>query len=147
MVINTCSGAISFAKDLEIKSSQFYEALSQKFTKDKDLFLSFVKENQEYITQIERAYYGVITDALEGCFSFNLNPENYNFKTDLDEKTNYLEVLANAIEIEEKIIKFYSEAAEQSKALMADVPRSFKMVAKRRNNRLLTLKSLQDGKV
>ena len=142
MMINTCSGVISFAKDLEIKSSQFYESLSQRFTKDKELFLSFVKENQEYITHIERAYYGVITDAFEGCFSFNLNPENYNFKTDLDEKTNYSGALLKAIEMEENIIKFYSDAAEQSKSLMADVPRAFKMVAKKRASRKEKLVSL-----
>lgn len=147
MAIHTCSGAISFAKDLEIKSSQFYEALSQKFIKDKDLFISFVKENQEHITQIERAYYEVITDAFEGCFSFNLNPEEYDLKIELDEETDYVEALGKAIEIEEKIIKFYFNAAEQSKSLMADVPRSFKIVANRRNNRLITLKSLRDGKV
>ena len=60
--------------------------LSERFTKDKDVFLSFVKENGEYITQIERAYYGVITDAIEGCFAFNINPQEYGLKTDLAEK-------------------------------------------------------------
>jgi len=54
--------------------------------------------------------------------------------------------LAKAIEIEEKIIKFYSDAAEQSKSLMADVPRAFKMVAKKRANRQSTLKALLDKK-
>jgi len=142
MIITTCSGVISFAKELETRSSQFYEYLSQKFTKDKDLFLSFSKENQDYLTQIERAYYGVITDAFEGCFAFHLNIENYNFKTELNEKANNSEALAKAIEIEEKIIKFYTDAAEQSKSLMADVPRTFKLVAKKRENRQSTLKSL-----
>jgi rubrerythrin len=146
MMIHTCSGAISLAKELEAKSSQFYDSLFQKFTKEKDLFASFAKENRSYITEIERAYYGVITDAFEGCFSFNLNPEDYHFQTDLDEKTGYSEALAKSIEMEEKIIKFYSDAAEQSKSLMADVPRAFKMVAKKRNHRLMTLKSLQDEK-
>lgn len=147
MVINTCSGAISFARELEIRSSQFYETLSQKFIKDKDLFLSFVKENQEYVTQIERAYYGVITDAFEGCFSFNINPEEYDLKTELNEETDYLEALGKAIKIEEKIIKFYSDAAEQSKSLMADVPRAFKMVARKRALRKEKLVSLMSTKI
>jgi rubrerythrin len=142
MIINTCSGAISFAKELENESAKFYENLSQKFGKDKDLFLSFAKENGEYIIQIERAYYGVITDAIEGCFAFNIDTQKYKFKTELAEKVSYSEALTKAIEIEEKIIKFYSEAAEQSKSLMADVPRAFKMVVKKRSNRYSTLKSL-----
>ena len=116
--------------------------LSERFTKNKDLFLSFAKENGEYITQIERAYYGVISDALEGCFAFNINPQEYGLKTDLAEKASYAEALVKAIEMEEKIIKFYLDAAEQSNSLMADVPRAFKMVAKKRGNRLSSLKSL-----
>jgi hypothetical protein len=49
------------------------------------------------------------------------------------------------MEIEEKIIKFYSDAAEQSKSLMADVPRAFRMVAKKRGRRQSTLQSLIGG--
>ncbi|MBT9170736.1 MAG: hypothetical protein DDT18_01083 [Actinobacteria bacterium] len=44
--------------------------------------------------------------------------------------------------MEEKIIKFYSDAAEQSQSLMADVPRAFQMVAKKRDKRRAMLKSL-----
>ena len=101
-----------------------------------------VKENEKNIVQVERAYYGVITDAIEGCFSFNIDPTEYSFKAELAEKASYSEALDKALEIEEKIIKFYSDAAEQSKSLMADVPRAFKMVAKKRGNRQSTLKSL-----
>jgi len=54
----------------------------------------------------------------------------------------YSDAIKKAIEIEEKILKFYIDAAEQSKSLMADVPRSFKLVAKKRERRLFTLKSL-----
>jgi rubrerythrin len=146
MIINTCSGAMSFAKELENESAQFYQNLSQRFVKDKEAFLSFAKENGEFIIQIERAYYGVITDALEGCFAFHINPEEYAIKTELAEKAIYSEALGRAIEIEEKIIKFYSDAAEQSKSLMADVPRAFRMVVKKRNNRQSTLKALLDKK-
>jgi hypothetical protein len=146
MIINTCSGAMSFAKELENESAQFYQNLSQRFVKDKEAFLSFAKENGEFVIQIERAYYGVITDALEGCFAFHINPEEYALKTELAEKASYAEAFAKAIEIEEKIIKFYSDAAEQSKSLMADVPRAFRMVVKKRNNRQSTLKALLDKK-
>jgi rubrerythrin len=142
MIINTCSGAMSFAKELENESAKFYQNLSQKFVKDRDLFLSFVKENGDYITQIERAYYGVITDAIEGCFAFNINPDDYALQTELAEKATYSEALVRAIEIEEKIIKFYLDAAEQSKSLMADVPRAFRLVAKKRNDRQSKLKPL-----
>jgi hypothetical protein len=51
--------------------------------------------------------------------------------------------LSRAEEIEVKIVKFYSDAAEQSKALMADVPRNFTLVAKKRSNRISKLQSLR----
>ena len=142
MVINTCSQVMSLAKELENESADFYRNLSQKFGKEKDLFLSFAEENGNYVTQIERAYYGVITDAIEGCFAFNIVPEKYSFKRELSEKTALSDALKKALEIEEKMVQFYSDAAEQSKSLMADVPRSFKMVAKKRGSRQTTLRSL-----
>ena len=142
MEINTASATISFAKKLEEDSAKFYEDLSQRYAKDEDVLLSFAKENRKNIVQVERAYYGVITDAIEGCFAFNINPDDYAFKTELAEGASYSDALDKAVEMEEKIIKFYSDAAEQSKSLMADVPRAFMMVAKKRDNRGAMLKSL-----
>ena len=142
MMLHTCSEVISFARQLEDESASFYENLSQKYTKDGDVFLSFAKENKKYIVQVQRSYYGVISDAIEGCFAFDTNPDEYTFETELAEQANYADALSRAIEIEEKIIRFYSDAAEQSKSLMADVPRSFILVAKKRSNRVSKLRSL-----
>lgn len=146
MVLNTCSQVMSLAKEFEGKSANFYRDLSTRFYKEKDLFLSFADENEGHVTDIERAYYGVITDAIEGCFAFNLKTEDYVFKTELAEKAAYREALARAMEIEDRIIKFYSDAAEQSKSLMADVPRAFRLVAKKRNDRKAKLMSLMEMK-
>jgi hypothetical protein len=46
--------------------------------------------------------------------------------------------------MEEKILKFYYVAAEQSKHLMADVPTNFTLVARKRNERIPKLKALLD---
>lgn len=142
MEINTASAAISFAKKLEEECAQFYEGLSQKYPKGKDVFLSFVKENRKNAIQIERTYYGVITDALEGCFAFNINPDEYTLKTELAGEASYSEALDKAVGIEERMIKFYSDAAEQSKSLLADVPRMFTMIVKKRSSRIPKLGAL-----
>jgi hypothetical protein len=142
MTLHTCSEVISFARQLEDESASFYEKLSQRYTKDEDIFLSFAKENKKYIVQIQRSYYGVISDAIEGCFAFETNPDEYTFETELAENASYADALTKAIEIEEKIINFYSDAAEQSKSLMADIPRSFVMVVKKRSSRISKLRSL-----
>ncbi len=141
MGISTCSGAISLSRELENGSAKFYEELSRKFEKDKDLFLAFAKENAKYVTQIERAYYGVITDAIEGCFAFDLNPEDFQVKGAPTQGASYSNALKEALAMEELILKFYNVAAEQSKHLMADVPRTFMLVAKKRSERISKLKT------
>ena len=142
MELNTASAIISLAKKLEEDSAKFYEELAQRYTRDRETWLSFVKENGRNIVQVERTYYGVITDALEGCFSFRINPDEYAFKTELAENASYSDALDKAFEMEEKIIKFYSDAAEQSKSLLADIPRAFRMVVNKRNTRKPKLRSL-----
>jgi rubrerythrin len=142
MKLQTASSVISFAKSLETESAKFYEGLAQKYAEAKEVFLSFATENSKNVVEIERAYYGVITDAIEGCFAFDIDPDAYAIETTLAKAASYADALAKAIEMEEKIGKFYSDAAEQSKSLMADVPRVFVLTAKKRNNRVAKLRSL-----
>ena len=145
MKLQTASATISFALKLEDESAKLYEDLSKRYTKDEDVWLSFATENRKNAVQIERAYYGVITDAIEGCFAFDIEPAAYTFENTLAENVSYADALVKAVEIEEKIGKFYSDAAEQSKSLMADVPRVFMMIAKKRNFRVAKLRSLYIG--
>ncbi|NIO21991.1 MAG: hypothetical protein GTN76_14990, partial [Candidatus Aenigmarchaeota archaeon] len=77
MKLHTTSETISFAKRLEDEAATFYGDLSQRYAKDKDVFLFFAKENGKNVVEIERAYYGVITDAIEGCFAFDIDPDEY----------------------------------------------------------------------
>ena len=144
MELNTASSIISFAKKLEENGTKLYEDLAQRYIKDSETLLPFAKENKKNIVQIERAYYGVISDALEGCFSFKINPDEYTLETELAENASYSDALNQAVEMEEKIIKFYSQAAEQAKSLLADVPRAFVMVAEKRGDRRTKLRSLID---
>jgi len=139
MELNTASEVISFAKRLEESGAKLYEDLAERYTKDSETLLSFSRENNKNVVQIERVYYGVITDALEGGFAFKINPDEYMLETRLDEKAKYSDALNQAVEMEEKIIRFYSDAAEQSQSLLADVPRAFKMVARKRDDRKLKL--------
>lgn len=142
MNLRTASETLSFIRELEEKAAKFYEDLAKRSPENETDFLAFAKENRKYNKQIQMAYYSVITDAIEGCYAFNLNSDDYEFETALAENATYADALAKAIEIEEKILDFYHVAADQSMSLMADVPRNFKIVAKKRKNRIPTLKSL-----
>jgi rubrerythrin len=142
MGLNTASAVISFARGLEEDGIRLYEGLAQQYPQDKETWLALVKENKKNIAQVERAYYEVITDALEGCFSFEMSTDEYTFKSELEEGASYADALNQALAMENRIIEFYSEAAKQSKSLLADVPRAFTMVAKRRGDRCSMLTSL-----
>lgn len=142
MKLNTSSAIVAFARKLENKSAAFYEQLAQMDAVNSAVFLSFVKENRKNAVQIERAYYGVITDAIEGSFTFNLSVDEYEFDVDPPAVTGIKGGVKKALEIEDKITGFYLAAAEQSKNLLADIPRVFALTARKRNARKSKLISL-----
>jgi len=146
--INTASEAISFSQKLEDDGAQFYQDLARGHTEGKEVFLSFSKENAKNVVQVRRAYYGVISDAIEACFSFaGIDTDDYSIDTRLPKDMSYSDALRAAIAMEEKTVSFYSEAGEVSKSLMADVPRAFGIVVKKRDKRISRLRALlEEGK-
>ncbi len=142
MIIHTASEGITLSKTLENDSAGFYEKLAKQYEKDAEVLLAIVSENRKNITQVERAYYGVITDAIEGCFAFNIDTDDYALPLDMADGAVYTDVLKQAIDIENLMIRFYEEAAEQSRALLADVPRAFTLIARKRKSRIEKLESL-----
>ena len=142
MQLNTSASVISFAKQLEADSAAFYEKMAERYPKTTELYLTFSKENSNYVTMIQRAYYGVITDAIEGCFAFSVETDKYTFEREPAKELGHADALNQAIDMEQKLISFYTDAAEQSKAFMADVPRTFLIVAKKRRGREDKLRTL-----
>jgi hypothetical protein len=142
MIIHTASEGISLAKKLENDSASFYESLAKKYTKNSETFLAFAKENKKNIAQTERVYFGVITDAIEGSYAFNLETDNYTLDLSVKGRAGYADTLKQAVQIEEKIIKYYIDAANQSRSLMADIPRVFDLLARKRRERVEKLKTL-----
>lgn len=142
MRVHTCSQAISFARELETESGKLYEALSAGYPQGADIFRSFPAENKKNITEIERAYYSVISDAIEGCFAFDLEMDQFKLPAGPDSKASYPDAIRRMIDIETRIVEYYTHAADQSGALLADVPRAFRLVVKKRNKRIEQLKSL-----
>ena len=142
MIIHTMSEGITLARKLENDSAAFYEALAKKFTANAETYLALAKENKKNVAQIDRAYYGVITDALEGGYALNLEADKYVIKTALASGAKTAEVVKQALAMEDAIISYYTVAAEQSRALMADVPQTFLLIAKKRKTRKEKLEEL-----
>ena len=142
MIIHTASEGITLSKKLETESAEFYNELAKRYKEGAEVFLSFAKENEKNLVQIDRAYYGVITDAIEGGYAFNIETDNYSLTTAVKDGVEFADVLNQAKDIENIIIRFYTDAAEQSKPLLADVPRTFSLIARKRGKRLEKLGSL-----
>jgi len=145
MRLKTASEVIDFAKEVEEKSAEFYEGLAKMYSQYGDVFLSFVKENNKNKLWVQRVYQEVVSDALETGFSFEgLDTDNYLIEVNLSKDKDLSEVLKKTLEMEEKIQKFYIDAAEKSKSLLADVPRVFERIVKRREKRKLEIKNLKE---
>jgi rubrerythrin len=140
---STTSTIISFAENLEDQSSNFYEELAKKFTKYIDTFLPFVKESKTNKISITRTYQETVTDAFETGFSFenlNLSESKIDFK--ITKNDNISDALRKAMELEEKISKFYTVVAEKSKALLGTISTDFSRMAEKRRKRKLKLEEL-----
>ena len=143
MELNTAAAVITFAQEVEEKSAKFYDECAKKYREGEEEFLSFVGENKKNVSLVKRAYYGVISDALEACFSFKgLRVDEYLFEAELGERATLSEILEMSMEMEDKIQRFYQRAGELSESLLADVPRALKKVAEKRNERKQKLEAL-----
>jgi rubrerythrin len=144
MILHTASEVVSFSKRIEEEGARFYEQLIERFQRSEDTLQRYAEENRRYGLQVQRAYYGVVTDALEGGFAFEIEEDKYSGKTKLPDNATYREALEGAIKMEERIMGFYLEAAGQSRSLMADLTRAFSLVARKRENRVGQLESMLD---
>jgi hypothetical protein len=70
MELRTSSAVIGFAQKCETGTAQFYEGAASRFSDLEAIFRDFGKENAKNVQAIKRAYYSVISDALETGFSF-----------------------------------------------------------------------------
>lgn len=143
MQMQTASEAVSFSQEIEEKAAKFYEGLATIFPEQADFFNNMAKENRKFSKQLHRTYISVITDAIEGSYAINLDSDNFQFSNDTSEVNNLSDAIQKAKDIEHSIIKYYELAAEQSRALMADVPREMSIIVKKRKkNRLPKLEDL-----
>ena len=135
MKLNTMAAVMTFVSKLENDAASFYMDNADSFGDLKDQVLAWAKENVKFEKQVKQTYFGVITDTLESNYAFEgLDDDDYQLETAAPQGAE--EAKAAAAKIEDVIKKFYAEAARLSDGLMADVPRIFKKIAKKREARL-----------
>jgi hypothetical protein len=141
MLLHTASEGISFAKTLEATTAQFYEAMAQRFSEFRDRALAHAAENRRFAGTIQRVYQEVITDAIEGCYCFQLETEDFGLPVADPVVGSVHEAVGQAIAVEKIMVDFYSSAKKQADTLMADIPRAFGVIIRKRNQRLEELES------
>jgi rubrerythrin len=141
----TCAAIISFAKEIEDNSAEFYRNLADKYPNSRTKFLSFSKECRKNKTLITRTYQETISDALEACFITGPKLENYAIRRNIPKTLSPKDALEMAIEIEDEAIEAYLSIAEQTKQLLATIPMAFRTVAKNRKHRRQELNRLLDS--
>lgn len=148
MKLTTASEVVRFAGEIEEKREKFYRELSEKFPEKKDIFVLFARENRKNKISVQRAYQGVVSDALETGFSFKeFDVEDYLFDASVEENVDFSAALKKAAQIEDKAYRFFLTAAEKSKGLLADVPRTFERIARKTEERKGKLTALaEEGK-
>ena len=87
MRLNTCSEGISYARELEQASAALYEEAAAQYPEVADTLRGYAAANKKNVSNVERAYYGVITDAIEGCFAFDLESDDHALNVDLPQET------------------------------------------------------------
>ena len=143
MKLNTMAAVMSFVSKIENDSASFYKNYAEKYPELESTFLSWNKENSKFEKNVKRTYFGVITDTLESNYAFQgLDTDDYNFETQLPENVDFSEAVKKARVIEETIKNFYLKAAQLSDGLMADIPRLFRKIAKKREERCQSLDTL-----
>jgi rubrerythrin len=142
--LHTASEVISLARRLENESADFYERIGH-LRRDEDVWHGFALENRRNVTQVDRAYYGVISDALEGGFAFDIDAGDFEPDISAAEAASYESAVEQTVRAEELIARFYSTAAAQSQSLLADIPRLFKTIAQKRTARIQLIRSTLNG--
>jgi len=141
MECTTAASVITYVSKIELDSAKLYEQWAEHHEKLKNTFEAFAKVNKKNEQRVKRAYYSVVSDALETGFCFK------DLRADIvipefSEGASDSEVLNLAVRLESEILSFYAKAAESSRALLADVPRQMDKVSQERVKRVEQLQVL-----
>jgi hypothetical protein len=137
----TAASVITYLSKIELDSAMLYEQLGAVHEKLKASFEAFAKANKKNEQRVKRAYYSVVSDALETGFCFK------DLRADIvmpefSKGASVSEVLNLAVSMEKKIQHFYVKAANSARALLPDVPRQMDKVSQERSKRLEQLQAM-----
>lgn len=146
-MLNTASGLIEYYTKYEDRIKSFYETLAEdeRCAANKELFRSMAEESENHKKEVLRAYYEVITDAIEACYIRPLDETKYEVDTEITPEMTYADILRKAVDIEEKSGGFCAEAYRCTSGLLADISVAFRRVSRWKAKRAEKLKELLES--
>ena len=135
MECTTAASVITYVSKIELDSAKLYEQWGAVHEKLKASFEAFAKANKKNEQRVKRAYYSVVSDALETGFCFK------DLRADIvmpefTKGASVSEVLNLGVTLEKEIRNFYVKAANSSRTLLADVSRQMEKVSQERAKRV-----------
>ena len=135
MECTTAASVITYVSKIELDSATLYEQWGKLHESLRASFEAFTKANKKNEQRVKRAYYSVVSDALETGFCFK------DLRADIvvpefSKGASVSEVLNLAVRVEKEIRDFYVKAANSSRALLTDVSRQMDKVSQERTKRV-----------
>ena len=141
MECTTAASVITHVSKIELDSAKLYEQWGKLHEKLRDSFEAFAKANRKNEQRVKRAYYSVVSDALETGFCFKEIRADIVIP-EVSKGASVSEVLNRAVALEKEIREFYGKAANSSRALLADVSRQMEKVSQERTKRVEQLQAI-----
>ena len=103
------------------------------------MWLRFARENQRAASSVHSEYVTAITDAVEGCFSFRIDEDQYCLEPYMKGRDCIGGAIQDAIQIELVLQRLYEEASAQSQAFMPGLARCLTKIGAKRRCRINVL--------
>lgn len=133
---------MGFAEELEKQDEAFYAAAAANpaFAEDKDLFEQFLKDARKNIKNVQRVRRENVTEMiLEKINDFTRTP--YCEEVDPTDAKDISEILESARCLENRAVRYYTDAAVKMKAL-SEVSHALKTIGKKHTAHLKKLDTL-----
>lgn len=143
MPLTNFGAILNFAETVERDDMEFYRNASDSAAASayRDLFDAFAAEDKKNIAVVQRTRRENVTEMiLEPIHNFSRGDYQLGM-LDLQDMDNDA-ILAAAAAIEDRALRYYTDAAAKIRAL-PEVSRSLKMLAKKRDKRIEKLKNSQ----
>ena len=145
MELSTFGAVMRFAIDLERAAADFYTAAAQSVASQpvKDAFTALAEESRRRATMLERTRQEKVTEMIlepiHGLRQEDYLPQNMDAGSASGEG-----LVSQAMEMETKAARFYTDALEAGRRLLGEVARTFERLAREKADRRARLQVLKE---